>query len=80
MPRAKKSAGKTQAAFAPNNTPAQTAAAKKEYPPVPANCFVTGGGGLCGMRLVEMLIERGAKRVVSFDICPPPNCNLEIES
>ncbi len=70
MPRTKKNKGAT--ALAPNNTPVQNEAAKKEYPPVPENCMVTGGGGLCGMRLVEMLIERGAKRVVSFDICPPP--------
>lgn len=29
---------------------------------------VTGGSELVGRRLVEMLGERGAKRVVSFDI------------
>jgi len=35
---------------------------------------VTGGSGFVGQRLVEMLVERGAKRVVSFDILPaPPN-------
>lgn len=38
------------------------------------NCVVTGGAGLVGGRLCEMLVERGAKRVVSFDInkntCP----------
>ena len=33
---------------------------------------VTGGSGFVGQRLVEMLIERGAKRVVSFDISPRP--------
>ncbi|KAK3267914.1 hypothetical protein CYMTET_23556 [Cymbomonas tetramitiformis] len=39
---------------------------------VPANCVVTGGSGFVGRRLVEMLVERGAKRVVSFDISPKP--------
>jgi len=42
------------------------------YPPVPANCVVTGGSGFVGQRLVEMLVERGAKRVVSFDVAPRP--------
>lgn len=39
---------------------------------VPANCVVTGGSGFVGQRLVEMLVERGAKRVVSFDVLPTP--------
>lgn len=39
---------------------------------VPATCLVTGGSGFVGQRLVEMLVERGAKRVVSFDISPKP--------
>jgi nucleoside-diphosphate-sugar epimerase len=34
-------------------------------------CVVTGGSGFVGRRLVEMLIERGAKRVVSFDVREP---------
>lgn len=42
------------------------------YPPVPAHCVVTGGSGFVGQRLVEMLVERGAKHVVSFDIVPKP--------
>jgi len=33
---------------------------------------VTGGSGFVGQRLVEMLVERGAERVVSFDILPQP--------
>ena len=33
---------------------------------------VTGGSGFVGQRLVEMLIERGAARVVSFDVVPKP--------
>ena len=36
------------------------------------NCVVTGGSGLVGRRLVEMLLERGARRVVSFDIAAAP--------
>ncbi|CAE7648272.1 3BETAHSD/D1 [Symbiodinium sp. CCMP2592] len=40
--------------------------------PVPAHCVVTGGSGFVGQRLVEMLVERGAQRVVSFDILPQP--------
>lgn len=39
---------------------------------VPKSCVVTGGSGFVGQRLVEMLVERGAKRVVSFDISPTP--------
>lgn len=38
----------------------------------PASCLVTGGSGFVGQRLVEMLVERGSKRVVSFDIAPTP--------
>lgn len=38
---------------------------------------VTGGSGFVGQRLVEMLVERGAKRVVSFDISPKPKDALE---
>jgi nucleoside-diphosphate-sugar epimerase len=34
--------------------------------------MVTGGTGFVGMRLVEMLVQRGAEHVVSFDIVPPP--------
>ncbi len=41
-------------------------------PPVPDVCVVTGGTGFVGTRLVEMLVERGAARVVSLDIVPPP--------
>eukprot|EP00928_Gymnodinium_smaydae_P029034 TRINITY_DN21987_c0_g1_i1.p1 TRINITY_DN21987_c0_g1~~TRINITY_DN21987_c0_g1_i1.p1 ORF type:complete len:418 (+),score=65.08 TRINITY_DN21987_c0_g1_i1:48-1301(+) len=41
-----------------------------KYGKAPKNCVVTGGSGLVGQRLVEMLVERGAERVVSFDIVP----------
>ncbi len=43
-----------------------------EYGPVPRHCVVTGGSGFVGQRLCEMLLERGAERVVSFDIVPMP--------
>jgi nucleoside-diphosphate-sugar epimerase len=33
--------------------------------------LVTGSSGLCGARLVEMLLERGCKTVVCFDLQPP---------
>ena len=57
--------------FSPFLSPAQLAAAQRaDYPPVPKRCVVTGGTGFVGARLVEMLIERGAERVVSFDIVP----------
>lgn len=36
-------------------------------------CTVTGGSGFTGRRLVELLVERGATRVVSFDIAPKPS-------
>ncbi len=39
---------------------------------VPRTCVVTGGSGFVGQRLVEMLVERGAQRVVSFDRDPRP--------
>jgi len=39
---------------------------------VPAHCVVTGSSGFVGQRLVEMLVERGAKTVVAFDIAPKP--------
>lgn len=40
---------------------------------IPNSCIVTGGSGFVGQRLVEMLVERGCQRVVSFDICDKPN-------
>ncbi len=33
--------------------------------------LVTGSSGLCGARIVEMLLERGTKKVVAFDIVSP---------
>jgi len=40
---------------------------------VPRMCAVTGGSGLVGRRLVEMLAERGARRIVSFDVAEKPD-------
>ncbi|CAD2220099.1 NAD(P)-dependent steroid dehydrogenase-like protein [Angomonas deanei] len=48
----------------------QKAAAQNKYPPVPKICVVTGGTGFVGTRLVEMLVERGAEKVICFDIVP----------
>jgi nucleoside-diphosphate-sugar epimerase len=36
-----------------------------------AHCVVTGSSGLCGRRLVEMLVERGARLVTALDRCKP---------
>ena len=44
---------------------------------VGSSAIVTGGSGFVGQRLCEMLLERGAKRVVSFDISPKPKDALE---
>ena len=61
------------ARVAPSSSPLQRKAALEgNYPPVPEVCVVTGGTGFVGNRLVEMLVERGAKRVISFDVVPPP--------
>eukprot|EP00755_Sulcionema_specki_P004500 Sspe_Gene.30222::Locus_14864_Transcript_1_1_Confidence_1.000_Length_1320::g.30222::m.30222 len=57
---------------APCTTKMQRAGAALPHPKVPKHCVVTGGSGFVGQRLVEMLVERGAETVVSFDISPPP--------
>lgn len=49
----------------------QIEAAQRSHFAVPKVCVVTGGTGFVGQRLVEMLIERGAERVISFDVVPP---------
>ena len=33
--------------------------------------LVTGSSGLCGARLVEMLLQRGTQTVLAFDLLPP---------
>eukprot|EP00658_Telonema_sp_P-2_P017348 TRINITY_DN1672_c0_g1_i9.p2 TRINITY_DN1672_c0_g1~~TRINITY_DN1672_c0_g1_i9.p2 ORF type:complete len:159 (-),score=38.47 TRINITY_DN1672_c0_g1_i9:139-615(-) len=38
---------------------------------------VTGGSGFVGQRLCEMLLERGASHVTSFDILDPPKDRVE---
>ena len=50
----------------------QLDASLRTYPPVPDVCVVTGGTGFVGARLVEMLVERGARVVRCLDIVPPP--------
>ena len=62
---------------APMPPRSRAAAGAASFPPVPANCVVTGGSGFVGQRLVEMLVERGAKRVVSFDVAPTPRDALQ---
>eukprot|EP01064_Diplonema_japonicum_P023822 TRINITY_DN3425_c0_g1_i1.p1 TRINITY_DN3425_c0_g1~~TRINITY_DN3425_c0_g1_i1.p1 ORF type:complete len:419 (+),score=65.28 TRINITY_DN3425_c0_g1_i1:60-1259(+) len=63
---------------APAASAAQRAAAvSQDYPPVPKRCVVTGSSGFVGQRLVEMLVERGAERVVAFDIANPPKSRWE---
>ena len=57
---------------APALTALQRRAAEQAFPAVPRRCAVTGGSGFVGQRLVEMLVERGAEHVVSFDILPMP--------
>ena len=37
----------------------------------PRVCLVTGGNGVVGQRLVEILLEKGSELVISFDIIPP---------
>lgn len=38
---------------------------------VGCTALVTGSSGLCGARLVEMLLERGAETVIAFDLASP---------
>lgn len=42
-----------------------------------ATCLVTGSSGLCGARIVEMLLERGAKHVIAFDVAAPDDALRE---
>uniref|UniRef100_A0A7S3JYE0 Ketoreductase domain-containing protein n=1 Tax=Aureoumbra lagunensis TaxID=44058 RepID=A0A7S3JYE0_9STRA len=59
--------------IAPGSSPLQREASLgKKYEPVPKRCVVTGGTGFVGQRLVEMLVERGAEKVISLDIVPAP--------
>ena len=40
-------------------------------PSTDTTALVTGSSGLCGARVVELLLERGTKAVVAFDLLPP---------
>jgi nucleoside-diphosphate-sugar epimerase len=42
-----------------------------QSPSLDTTALVTGSGGLCGARLVEMLLLRGTKLVIAFDIMVP---------
>ena len=44
---------------------------------IPKRSLVTGGCGFVGMRLVEMLVERGAEYVCAFDIAPRPANSMD---
>jgi len=57
---------------APSASALQREASQRQYGAVPKRCVVTGGTGFVGQRLVEMLVERGAEKVISLDIVPPP--------
>jgi nucleoside-diphosphate-sugar epimerase/sterol desaturase/sphingolipid hydroxylase (fatty acid hydroxylase superfamily) len=52
--------------------------AKKITKDAPKRCVVTGGNGLVGKRLVEMLVERGAKSVLSLDLSLPAVQNSKV--
>lgn len=72
MPADRRLRGAHGSLMPPMLSPAQKKASEGTFPPVPKVCFVTGGTGFVGQRLVEMLVQRGADRVVSFDIVPKP--------
>ena len=59
-------------ARSPHLSPLQLKSSSRNFAPVPAVCAVTGGTGFVGARLVEVLIERGAKEVRVLDVVPPP--------
>jgi nucleoside-diphosphate-sugar epimerase len=53
-------------------TKASSTSTAPGFTKIPKSCVVTGGSGFVGQRLVEMLVERGCQRVISFDIAPKP--------
>ncbi|KAL3924626.1 MAG: hypothetical protein SGARI_005998, partial [Bacillariaceae sp.] len=48
-----------------------------ETPKAGCCAMVTGSSGFVGARLVEMILERGGKTVVAFDIVPPSTTLLQ---
>jgi nucleoside-diphosphate-sugar epimerase len=66
---------KKAAAKAAKNTVVNVTAPTKKGPGFQTTpgitALVTGSSGFCGARLAEMLLERGAKQVILFDICTP---------
>ena len=69
------SSSSASVALSPSLSPLQrrvSASSAAGQPRAPRVCVVTGGTGFVGQRLVEMLVERGAERVVSYDIVPAP--------
>eukprot|EP00559_Dactyliosolen_fragilissimus_P009901 CAMPEP_0184855450 /NCGR_PEP_ID=MMETSP0580-20130426/698_1 /TAXON_ID=1118495 /ORGANISM="Dactyliosolen fragilissimus" /LENGTH=374 /DNA_ID=CAMNT_0027349963 /DNA_START=10 /DNA_END=1131 /DNA_ORIENTATION=- len=61
----------------PAPTPAPTAEEAGYKTTKDAVILVTGSSGLVGGRLVEMLLERGAKKVLCFDIATPSQSLLD---
>eukprot|EP00511_Aplanochytrium_stocchinoi_P000379 CAMPEP_0204823510 /NCGR_PEP_ID=MMETSP1346-20131115/1596_1 /ASSEMBLY_ACC=CAM_ASM_000771 /TAXON_ID=215587 /ORGANISM="Aplanochytrium stocchinoi, Strain GSBS06" /LENGTH=414 /DNA_ID=CAMNT_0051950183 /DNA_START=83 /DNA_END=1327 /DNA_ORIENTATION=+ len=66
--------------IAPACSKAQAEASMRKYASVPEKCVVTGGTGFVGLRLVEMLVERGAKKVVAFDVVAPEELPEEVQA
>lgn len=54
-----------------NTTDSRLAAPGFRSPATDAVALVTGSSGLCGARVVELLLERGTQIVVALDIVPP---------
>ena len=63
----------------PNKENEEKAQPPRQLPPAPGfhspstdtTALVTGACGLCGARLIEMLLERGTKTIIAFDIAVP---------
>jgi nucleoside-diphosphate-sugar epimerase len=61
------------AVAAATETPAVSASTEPGFQLASTGCtaLVTGSSGLCGARLVEILLLRGAKKVIAFDVAAP---------
>ena len=56
----------------PKKKPAKVKSTAPGYASIDGStALVTGSSGLCGARLVEMLLARGAKKVICFDLTEP---------